>query len=119
MAAAVAPLPMGGAAAGPTTSDPLPQALAAAQVPDVAVDRRKDAAGNIVERRYVKGRLLGKVRRRAGGRAAAERRHVVPFRWHRSPVGVRREWRRLPLRGASAVCAARTCICSMHAAYRM
>jgi hypothetical protein len=33
-----------------------------APVPDIVVDRRTDADGNIVMRRYKRGRLLGKVR---------------------------------------------------------
>lgn len=40
-------------------------------VPDVVEDRREDGNGNVVIRRYQRGRLLGKVRGRAGARPGA------------------------------------------------
>jgi len=52
--AAVAPPP---AASGSASSAPAPTAM---QVPDIVEDRRRDSAGGIVVRRYVRGRLLGK-----------------------------------------------------------
>jgi len=49
-------------AAGAGANLPVPQQLPQFIVPDVVEDRRTDSAGNIVVRKYLRGKLLGKVR---------------------------------------------------------
>lgn len=50
-------------AAAPAPAAPIPQALPQFHVPEIVEDRRQDAAGNIILRRYYRGKLLGKVRK--------------------------------------------------------
>jgi hypothetical protein len=57
---AAAPPPAQAAGAGANL--PVPQQLPQFIVPDVVEDRRTDSAGNIVVRKYLRGKLLGKVR---------------------------------------------------------
>jgi len=71
MAAVAAAAPAAAAAPDAAGRDPIPVALAPVSVPDVVEDRRTDAAGAIVVRKYVKGKLLGKVRARARTRLVA------------------------------------------------
>lgn len=59
----------GGPAIAAVASDahlPVPVALPAVNVPDIVEDRRTDSVGTVLVRRYLKGRLLGKVRAIAG-----------------------------------------------------
>lgn len=65
MAAAVAAAAVPVATAADAGRDPVPVALAPVTVPDVVEDRRTDAAGTIVVRKYMRGKMLGKVRARA------------------------------------------------------
>ncbi len=64
VAPAAARAPAASAAAPPAPAPvnaPIPQQLPQFHVPDVVEDRRQDAAGNIILRRYHRGKLLGKV----------------------------------------------------------
>jgi hypothetical protein len=52
------PVPQAGAAKNELIPAQLPQF----HVPDIVEDRRIDSAGNTIVRKYVRGKLLGKVR---------------------------------------------------------